>query len=305
MVGSPYDVASGKSRARRSSTPARPYICRRRVFSRLMCPSTGPLLQRSATAPSGNRTDDGFENRAGIDELPDGIGRDAGHRSTPVPGVVGFNAHGRTIMKALCWHATGDVRVDTVPDPTIQEPRDVVIKITTTAICGSDLHLLNGFQPTMEKGDVLGHENMSEVDHERRVLVIVSDGEDNVSRATFEDVMAQTQASNALIYTVALVDPMARGTHPKQLTRIAVASGGEAFAPEDVGEISDVLRRIAADIRHTYTLGYVSTNAARDGTFRTVRVTVQPPGDRRGLIIRTRRGYQAPGAPPHGGHDGH
>ena len=56
-------------------------------------------------------------------------------------------------MKALCWHATGDVRIDTVPDPTIQDPRDAVIKITTTAICGSDLHLLNGFQPTMEKGD--------------------------------------------------------------------------------------------------------------------------------------------------------
>src|SRR6478672_10005194 len=66
-------------------------------------------------------------------------------------------------MKALCWHGTGDVRVDTVADPTIQDPRDVVIKITSTAICGSDLHLFNGFQPTMEKGDQLGHENMGEV----------------------------------------------------------------------------------------------------------------------------------------------
>jgi threonine dehydrogenase-like Zn-dependent dehydrogenase len=66
-------------------------------------------------------------------------------------------------MKALCWHGTGDVRVDTVPDPIIQDPRDVVIKITSTAICGSDLHLFNGFQPTMEKGDQLGHENMGEV----------------------------------------------------------------------------------------------------------------------------------------------
>jgi threonine dehydrogenase-like Zn-dependent dehydrogenase len=66
-------------------------------------------------------------------------------------------------MKALCWHGTGDVRVDTVPDPAIQDPRDVVIKITSTAICGSDLHLFDGFQPTMEKGDQLGHENMGEV----------------------------------------------------------------------------------------------------------------------------------------------
>src|SRR6201747_1709367 len=66
-------------------------------------------------------------------------------------------------MKALCWHGTGDVRVDNVPDPKIQEPRDAIVKITSTAICGSDLHLLDGFMPTMESGDVLGHEFMGEV----------------------------------------------------------------------------------------------------------------------------------------------
>ena len=66
-------------------------------------------------------------------------------------------------MKALCWYGTGDVRVENVPDPTIQNSRDAIVKITSTAICGSDLHLVNGFQPTMEKGDVLGHENMGEV----------------------------------------------------------------------------------------------------------------------------------------------
>jgi len=66
-------------------------------------------------------------------------------------------------MKAVCWHGTGDVRVDTVPDPTILNPRDAVVKITTTAICGSDLHLYDGFIPTMQAGDVLGHEFMGEV----------------------------------------------------------------------------------------------------------------------------------------------
>jgi len=66
-------------------------------------------------------------------------------------------------MKALCWHGRGDVRVDTVPDPRIQDPRDTIIKITSTAICGSDLHLYDGYQPTMESGDILGHENMGEV----------------------------------------------------------------------------------------------------------------------------------------------
>lgn len=66
-------------------------------------------------------------------------------------------------MKALCWYGTGDVRVETVPDPKILNPRDAIVKITSTAICGSDLHLFDGFMPTMEKGDILGHEPMGEV----------------------------------------------------------------------------------------------------------------------------------------------
>ncbi len=66
-------------------------------------------------------------------------------------------------MKALVWHATNDVRVERVPDPTILNGRDAIIKITTTAICGSDLHLLDGYIPTMQAGDILGHEFMGEV----------------------------------------------------------------------------------------------------------------------------------------------
>jgi threonine dehydrogenase-like Zn-dependent dehydrogenase len=66
-------------------------------------------------------------------------------------------------MKALVWHGKSDVRIDTVPDPKIENPRDAVIKITSTAICGSDLHLFDGYMPTMESGDILGHEFMGEV----------------------------------------------------------------------------------------------------------------------------------------------
>jgi threonine dehydrogenase-like Zn-dependent dehydrogenase len=66
-------------------------------------------------------------------------------------------------MKALCWYGHGDVRVETVPDPQIQDPRDVIIKVTSSGICGSDLHLLDGYMPTMEKGDILGHEPMGVV----------------------------------------------------------------------------------------------------------------------------------------------
>ncbi|MDB5561538.1 MAG: glutathione-dependent formaldehyde dehydrogenase, partial [Hyphomicrobiales bacterium] len=66
-------------------------------------------------------------------------------------------------MRALTWHGTHDVRVDTVPDPEIMNPRDAIIKVTSTAICGSDLHLYDGVIPGMLPGDVLGHEFMGEV----------------------------------------------------------------------------------------------------------------------------------------------
>ena len=66
-------------------------------------------------------------------------------------------------MKANCWYGMHDVRIETVPDPKILNPRDAIVKISSTAICGSDVHLYDGFVPTMEKGDILGHEFMGEV----------------------------------------------------------------------------------------------------------------------------------------------
>ncbi|GAL99438.1 zinc-dependent alcohol dehydrogenase [Sphingomonas parapaucimobilis] len=66
-------------------------------------------------------------------------------------------------MKALTWHGKHDVRIDTVDDPEIVNPRDAIIKVTATAICGSDLHLYDGYIPTMQSGDILGHEFMGEV----------------------------------------------------------------------------------------------------------------------------------------------
>ena len=66
-------------------------------------------------------------------------------------------------MKATCWMGTRNVQVENVPDPKIINPRDAIVRITSTAICGSDLHLYNGFIPTMKRGDVLGHEFMGEV----------------------------------------------------------------------------------------------------------------------------------------------
>ena len=66
-------------------------------------------------------------------------------------------------MKALCWHGKHDIRCDTVPDPAIEHDRDAIVKVTSCAICGSDLHLFDGFMPGMMHGDIVGHEFMGEV----------------------------------------------------------------------------------------------------------------------------------------------
>lgn len=66
-------------------------------------------------------------------------------------------------MKAVCWQGLRDVRVEDVPEPRILNPRDAIIKVSSTAICGTDLHIYNGLMPSVQRGDVLGHEFMGEV----------------------------------------------------------------------------------------------------------------------------------------------
>ena len=66
-------------------------------------------------------------------------------------------------MRALCYHGKQDIRCDTVPDPVIEDARDAIVRVTSCAICGSDLHLYDGFIPGMQSGDIIGHEFMGEV----------------------------------------------------------------------------------------------------------------------------------------------
>ncbi|HEU4536675.1 MAG TPA: alcohol dehydrogenase catalytic domain-containing protein, partial [Polyangiaceae bacterium] len=66
-------------------------------------------------------------------------------------------------MKAVCYHGATDVRVERVPDPQLLNPRDAIVRVTSTTICGSDLHIYNGYIPTVKQGDVIGHEFMGEV----------------------------------------------------------------------------------------------------------------------------------------------
>ena len=137
-----------------------------------------------------------------------------------------------------------------------------------------------------------GVEYLSRGTRERKVLVLLSDGGDNASRTTKEAAVHKAQASNAVIYTIGLIEPDSRDANPGLLKELSLASGGELYRPKDSDGIADVLDTIARDIRHTYTIGYTPTNTARDGTFRTVRVVVTaPPG--RPVVVRSRTGYRA------------
>jgi Ca-activated chloride channel family protein len=131
---------------------------------------------------------------------------------------------------------------------------------------------------------------LSRGSHERRALIILSDGGDNASRRGFDEVLQQVQASNVVIYSVALLDPLSRDQNPKALRRLAEATGGLAFEPRRVSAVGGVLGTIAADIRSRYTLAYAPPEARGDGRLRHIQVSVQGPTGGK-LNVRTRTGY--------------
>lgn len=128
--------------------------------------------------------------------------------------------------------------------------------------------------------------------YERKVLVLVSDGGDNASAMTKAQVLAKAQASNALIYTVGVIDPLETEADPGFLRQLSSASGGESFEPHSVRDVGRVLRQVAHDIRNMYTVGYVPSMTSQKEELRSVSVEVTLP-DGRKARVRTRRAYLA------------
>jgi Ca-activated chloride channel homolog len=134
---------------------------------------------------------------------------------------------------------------------------------------------------------------------EKKVLLIVTDGEDNTSRNSLEKTIREIQKTDTVIYTIGLLSQESKRSAKnakKALTEIALASGGLAYFPENVEDVHSICEQVAHDIRHQYTLGYYPTNVAKDGSFRSVRVEVIPPHGKGKLVARTRNGYYAPAA---------
>jgi Ca-activated chloride channel homolog len=133
---------------------------------------------------------------------------------------------------------------------------------------------------------------------DKKVLLIVTDGEDNTSHNTLEKTVREIQKTDTVIYTIGLLSEESKRSAKKAkraLEQIAQASGGLAYFPENVDDVHNICEQVAHDIRNQYTLAYYPTNTKRDGTYRSVQVEVVPPRGRGKLVARTRNGYYAPG----------
>ncbi|MDR3721238.1 MAG: VWA domain-containing protein [Candidatus Acidoferrales bacterium] len=138
---------------------------------------------------------------------------------------------------------------------------------------------------------------------DKRVLLLVTDGEDTASEKTFEDAIKASEESNATIYAIGVYseddlehDKRMVRRSKKVLSEIAEATGGLAYFPDKLEQVTPICEQVAREIRNQYTLGYYPVNTARDGTFRPLKVQVIPPNGRGKLSVRTRTGYYAPKA---------
>ena len=133
---------------------------------------------------------------------------------------------------------------------------------------------------------------------DKKVLLVVTDGEDNTSHSSLEKTIREVQKTNTVIYTIGLLSEESKKNAKRAkraLEQIAQASGGLSYFPENVEDVHTICEQVAHDIRNQYTLAYYPTNIKRDGTFRSVQVEVIPPRSRGRLVARTRNGYYAPG----------
>jgi len=130
---------------------------------------------------------------------------------------------------------------------------------------------------------------------EKKVLVVVTDGVDNASSISLEDLVRDARQSEVLIYSVGLLteeEKRSASSAKRQLNALAEATGGLTYYPKEVSEVDPIAHQVARDIRSQYTIAYKPTNEALDGSYRKIKVTVKAPGN---PVPRTRTGYYATG----------
>jgi Ca-activated chloride channel family protein len=169
-------------------------------------------------------------------------------------------------------------------------PRRQLLAVDGDAVSAAMSSLVPRGRTALYNALVAGLDSVDEGTRPRKVLVLISDGGDNASQATFEQVIARARKSNVTIYTIGLFDRDDPDQNPGILKSLARETGGERFLPSSPAQLLEACQRIAREIRSGYTLGYVPPD--RDGTYHQVRVQVDLP-DKRRVTVRTRPGYFA------------
>jgi Ca-activated chloride channel family protein len=143
----------------------------------------------------------------------------------------------------------------------------------------------------------LGVERVTRGAHQKRALLVISDGQDNNSRYTFNELRRLLKETDVLIYAIGIVDkndPSGLGVAGQAiLDELAGASGGRAFFPETAAEMNEIFERIAIELRHQYSIGYRPKNFSNDGKWHKIKVKVTPPRGLPHLFVRAKDGYYA------------
>ena len=142
---------------------------------------------------------------------------------------------------------------------------------------------------------MLALDQMQKANHQKKALLLVTDGLDNASHTTFAEVLEAVKHSRVAVIVVGLLSAAEGEKAEATLTKIAEASGGRAYFPDDVDQARDMMVRAAHDLRTQYTIGYVPSDPAHDGSWRSVRLEIIPPaGSKEKLEADYRHGYYRP-----------
>jgi len=223
------------------------------------------------------------------EDIPVTVGLVIDHSTTMAPKLAEVSAAARTFVRA--GNPVDEMFVVNFNEKvTLGLPSAIRFTNDTAALGNAITAARTGGMTALYDAIFRAIEELKAGSRERKVLVVVGDGEDNASARSMDQVMKLAAQSSAVIYTVGLFDEGNPDRNPGVLKRLAQATGGEAFLPASADEVVAICERIARDIRHQYTIGYVPARPADDGGYRAIQVRARAR-DRGRLSVRTRAGY--------------
>ena len=262
--------------------------------------------QGSVVSTLGERDFEVYENGAlqhiqlfKNEDIPVAVGLVIDHSNSMSPKLAEVTAAARSFVRSSNREDEMFV-VNFNEAPSLGLPEAIPFSDSTVELERAILTFHATGQTALYDAVAMGLHQLQSASRDKKVLIVVSDGGDNASQQSSDQVMKLAAESNAVIYTVGLFDEQDPDRNRGVLTRLARATGGETFFPDQLDEVVAICERIARDIRHQYTIGYAPTNPARDGSYRGIRMLARTAGQGK-LSVRTRRGYVAGSKP---GQDG-